>query len=211
MLQGVQAASTSSPSAVKPLVLNTSDCGTTFASGTTSACGTTSVCGLALSCGDWPCLDPFCECESPSQIALTAASHFTTRLPKLKGLGTQATETHLSLQEMTLNLELWTEARLLQGTALPKALTLGPAEVQGSMEGPHTNPTIQATWKVPVAEASGQVKLDKNAMHLSAKYVADLPTLCMLVHLHSNVSIMHLATETLCGPQESEGVFLLQR
>lgn len=55
---------------------------------------------------------------------------------------------------------------------LPKALTLGPGEVQGSMEGSHTNPTIQATWQVPVAEASGQVKLDKDSMHLSAKYTA---------------------------------------
>lgn len=53
---------------------------------------------------------------------------------------------------------------------LPKALTLGPGEVQGSMEGSHTNPSIQATWQVPVAEASGQVKLDKDSMHLSAKY-----------------------------------------
>ena len=52
---------------------------------------------------------------------------------------------------------------------LPKALTLGPGEVQGSMEGSHTNPTIQATWQVPVAQASGQVKLDKDSMHLSAK------------------------------------------
>lgn len=38
------------------------------------------------------------------------------------------------------------------------------------MEGSHTNPTIQATWQVPVAQASGQVKLDKDSMHLSAKY-----------------------------------------
>lgn len=60
-------------------------------------------------------------------------------------------------------------ASTMQGTALPKALTLGPGEVQGSMEGPHTNPTIRATWQVPVAEASGQVKLDKDAIHLSAK------------------------------------------
>jgi len=52
---------------------------------------------------------------------------------------------------------------------LPKALTLGPGEVQCSMEGSHTNPTIQATWQVPVAQASGQVKLDKDSMHLSAK------------------------------------------
>lgn len=62
-----------------------------------------------------------------------------------------------------------TAPSLLQGTTLPKALTLGPGEVQGSMEGPHTNPTIRATWQVAVAEASGQVKLDKDAMHLSAK------------------------------------------
>lgn len=60
-------------------------------------------------------------------------------------------------------------ASTMQGTALPKALTLGPGEVQGSMEGPHTNPTIRATWQVPVAEASGQVKLDKDAIHMSAK------------------------------------------
>ena len=58
---------------------------------------------------------------------------------------------------------------MVQGTALPKALVLGPGEVQGSMEGPHTNPTIQATWQVLAAEASGQVKLDKDAMRLSAK------------------------------------------
>ena len=57
----------------------------------------------------------------------------------------------------------------LQGTALPEALVLGPGEVQGSMQGPHTNPAIQAAWKVPAAEASGQIKLDKDTMHLSAK------------------------------------------
>lgn len=60
-------------------------------------------------------------------------------------------------------------ASILQGTVLPKALVLGPGEVQGSMQGPHTNPTIQAIWKVPAAQASGQVKLDKDAMRLSAK------------------------------------------
>ncbi|KAL0030394.1 hypothetical protein WJX79_000988 [Trebouxia sp. C0005] len=58
---------------------------------------------------------------------------------------------------------------LPSGTVLPKALTLGPGEVQGSMEGSHTNPTVHATWQVPVAHASGQVKLDKDSMHLSAK------------------------------------------
>ena len=57
-----------------------------------------------------------------------------------------------------------------QGTAVPKAMTLGPGWVQGSMEGSHTSPTIKATWQVPVAEAAGQVKLDKDTMHLSAKY-----------------------------------------
>ena len=69
----------------------------------------------------------------------------------------------------TLQAKTLTAVKLLQGTALPKALTLGPGEVQGSMQGPHTNPTIQATWQVPVAEAWGQVKLDKDAMQLSAK------------------------------------------
>ena len=69
----------------------------------------------------------------------------------------------------TLEAKTLTAVKLLQGTALPKALTLGPGEVQGSMQGPHTNPTIQATWQVPVAEAWGQVKLDKDAMQLSAK------------------------------------------
>ena len=70
---------------------------------------------------------------------------------------------------VTPDYKTMTAVTLLQGTALPKALTLGPGEVQGCMQGPHTNPTIQATWQVPVAEASGQVKLDKDAMHLSAK------------------------------------------
>lgn len=58
----------------------------------------------------------------------------------------------------------------VQGTVLPKALTLGPGEVQGNMEGSHSNPTLQATWQVPAAQASGLVKLDKDSMHLSAKY-----------------------------------------
>lgn len=60
---------------------------------------------------------------------------------------------------------------LVQGTVLPKALPMGPGAVQGSMEGSHTSPVIRATWQVPAAEASGQVKLDKDSMHLSAKYV----------------------------------------
>ena len=58
---------------------------------------------------------------------------------------------------------------LLQGTMLPKALPLGPGQVQGSMEGSHTSPTINASWQVPVAEASGHIRLDKDSMHLSAK------------------------------------------
>lgn len=97
-----------------------------------------------------------------------------------------------------------TAARLLQGTVLPKALTLGPAEVQGSMQGPHTNPTIQATWKVPVAEASGQVKLDKNAMHLSAKYVADPLSLCLFLCLLVRARKHHASRhpESICQ-QES--------
>ncbi|KAL3160063.1 hypothetical protein ABBQ38_009778 [Trebouxia sp. C0009 RCD-2024] len=75
----------------------------------------------------------------------------------------------ISMQGQGLPTEALLKSYLPPGTALPKALTLGPGEVQGSMEGPHTNPTIRATWQVPVAEASGQVKLDKDAIHMSAK------------------------------------------
>ncbi len=53
------------------------------------------------------------------------------------------------------------------------------------MEGSHTNPTIQATWQVPVAQASGQVKLDKDSMHLSAKCDS-------FYHLMGNHNSIHL-------------------
>ncbi|KAL0047976.1 hypothetical protein WJX82_004829 [Trebouxia sp. C0006] len=75
----------------------------------------------------------------------------------------------MSMRGQGLPTEALLKRYLPSGTVLPKALTLGPGEVQASMEGSHTNPTIQATWQVPVAQASGQVKLDKDSMHLSAK------------------------------------------
>lgn len=57
----------------------------------------------------------------------------------------------------------------MQGVVLPEALVLGPGGAQGSMQGSHSNPVIQATWAVPAADATGHVTLDKDTMHLSAK------------------------------------------
>lgn len=77
--------------------------------------------------------------------------------------------------------------------SLPPSFKLGLANGEGTMKGSLISPTLSAEWHLPLAEASGHVRVSKDAIH----FRSDAPTLGLnatLLTVYPNADLARYAT-----------------
>lgn len=99
----------------------------------------------------------------------------------------------ISLMGQDIPVEPILEEYLPDKASLPPSLKLGLANGEGSVKGSLISPTLSAKWHAPLAEASGNVRISRDAI----QFRSDAPTLGLnatLLTVYPNAELARFAT-----------------